>query len=69
MSDDRKMTKLDVILEKNPYGNDALSTIKQVEASVERALPETNLKDASFGVSGVSSMNADKKTAVRPRFQ
>lgn len=38
-----------------------MSTIKQVEASVERALPETNLKDASFGVSGVSSMNADLK--------
>lgn len=61
MSDDRKMTKIDVILEDNPYGNDAMKTIKQVEASVKRALPETNLKDVSFGVSGVSSMNADLK--------
>lgn len=61
MSDDRKMTKIDVILEDNPYGNEAMKTIKQVEASVKRALPETNLKDVSFGVSGVSSMNADLK--------
>ncbi|OLP66374.1 putative membrane protein YdgH [Bacillus pumilus] len=61
MSDDRKITKIDVILEKNPYGNEAMSTIKEVETSLERVLPETNLKDASFGVAGVSSMNADLK--------
>ncbi|WP_353855694.1 MMPL family transporter [Bacillus sp. Bos-x628] len=68
MSDDRKMTKIDVILEKNPYGNDAMTTIKQVEASVERVLPETNLKDASFGVAGVSSMNADLKQLSNQDF-
>ncbi|MFS0656259.1 MMPL family transporter [Bacillus sp. 179-C3.3 HS] len=61
MSDDRTLTKIDVILEKNPYGNEAMSTIKEVEASLKRALPETNLKDASFGVAGVTSMNADLK--------
>ncbi|MGE6631498.1 MMPL family transporter [Bacillus sp. NPDC077027] len=61
MSDNRKITTIDVILEKNPYGNEAMSTIKAVEASVKRVLPETNLDDVSFGVSGVSSMNTDLK--------
>jgi hypothetical protein len=61
MSDDRHITTIDVILEGNPYGNGAIANVKDIEASVKRALPDTHLNDASFGVGGVSSINADLK--------
>lgn len=61
MSDGRQITTIDVILEGNPYGNGAIANVKDIEESLKRVLPDTHLKDASFGVGGVSSINADLK--------
>ncbi|PAD06490.1 MMPL family transporter [Bacillus velezensis] len=69
MSDDRKTTELTVVLDNNPYSNTAIQDIQAIKASVKRAIPNTDLKNASFGVSGVSSMNADLKEVSDSDFK
>ncbi|KXZ15011.1 hypothetical protein AXI59_03930 [Bacillus nakamurai] len=69
MSDDRKTTELTVVLDNNPYSNTAIQDIQAIKASVQRAIPNTDLKHAVFGVSGVSSMNADLKEVSDSDFK
>lgn len=62
MSPDYKVTTMDIVLKVNPYSNAALDKMKTVEESVHRAVKGTDLENATFGVSGVSSTYADLKS-------
>ncbi|KOO50560.1 MMPL family transporter [Priestia koreensis] len=61
MSTDRKVTTIDVVLKVNPYSNKALTNIQEVEDAVKRGMNDTKLENATFGISGVSSIFADLK--------
>ncbi|KZZ82786.1 MMPL family transporter [Bacillus sp. SJS] len=61
MSEDKTLTTMDVVLKVNPYSNDALAKMDEVEEAVKRAVKGTKLENATVGVSGVTSTYADLK--------
>lgn len=59
MSKDRKITKLLVILENDPYSPAALQTIEQINDTVSSSLKGTVLDQAKYGAAGPSSTTYD----------
>ncbi|MFC0186837.1 efflux RND transporter permease subunit [Fictibacillus aquaticus] len=59
MSEDRKYMTMDVVLSENPYSQDALTKVDDIEAAVDRAVKGTNLENADYGISGVTSIYSD----------
>lgn len=62
MSEDRKVMTLDVIFEANPYSNEAIDQVAEVEAAVKRATKNTKLENATLAVGGMTSVNADLRS-------
>ncbi|WP_141431352.1 MMPL family transporter [Bacillus sp. 03113] len=61
MSEDGKVTTMDVILKVNPYSNEALTKVADLKEAVNRAVKGTKLEKAEIGVTGVTSINHDLK--------
>ncbi|RFB15010.1 MMPL family transporter [Bacillus sp. HNG] len=59
MSKDRKVMTLDVIFEANPYSNEAMAQIDEINAAVERATKGTKLENADVALGGITSTNTD----------
>ncbi|WML52594.1 MMPL family transporter [Neobacillus sp. PS3-12] len=59
MSDDRKITKMTVVLNADPYSKEALTTINKINQTVSDGLKGTNLSHAKSGVSGPSATTND----------
>jgi len=59
MSADRKTVKLDVIFASNPYSQETMSKIGELEAAVQRALNGSEYSEAQLAVGGATSMNND----------
>lgn len=59
MSNDRKITKMMVVLKADPYSKDALSTIDKINATVSNGLKGTELSVAKFGTAGPSATTND----------
>jgi RND superfamily putative drug exporter len=62
MSDDRKVMTMDVVFKVNPYSNEAIDKISDLEAAVKRATKNTKLENASVAIGGITSVNADLGT-------
>jgi RND superfamily putative drug exporter len=62
LSEDRKVMTLDVIFEANPYSNEAIDQVTEIEAAVERATKNTKLENATVAIGGMTSVNADLRT-------
>jgi len=56
---DGKMTSFDLILNQNPYSNEAMRTIKHINQALKTSLKGTKLENVHIGISGVTSMNRD----------
>lgn len=61
MSDDRQTAKFDVVFSTNPYATETMDEIEGLESAVQRAIQNTDYKDAQVAVGGVTSMNNDLK--------
>ncbi|PGY13100.1 MMPL family transporter [Bacillus sp. AFS031507] len=59
MSNDRKITKMIIVLKADPYSKEALSTINKINSTVSDGLKGTVLSQAKFGVSGPSATTND----------
>jgi putative drug exporter of the RND superfamily len=59
MSNDRKVMTIDVVFDKNPYSNDAISRVSELEDTVKRVVKDTKLENAQVALGGVSSMHKD----------
>ncbi|CAM3303777.1 MMPL family transporter [Paenibacillus lupini] len=60
MSEDRKSAKFDVVFSGNPYEEETMSQIDDLEAAVERGVQGTAFDGhVTYAVGGVSSMNND----------
>ncbi|MCC3355837.1 MMPL family transporter [Bacillus sp. REN16] len=59
MSKDRKVMTLDVIFEANPYSNEAMAQVDEINAAVERATKGTKLENADVAIGGITSTNTD----------
>ncbi|MBT2659545.1 MMPL family transporter [Bacillus sp. ISL-45] len=62
MSNDRKVMTMDVIFEANPYSNEAMAQVAEIEEAVERATKGTKLENADLAIGGITSTNADLDT-------
>ncbi|MEH7387167.1 MMPL family transporter [Bacillus sp. JJ1521] len=62
MSKDRKIMTFDVIFEANPYSNEAMTQIDEINAAVERATKGTKLENANVALGGITSTNTDLST-------
>ncbi|MGS2779334.1 MMPL family transporter [Robertmurraya sp. GLU-23] len=59
MSNDRKVMTIDVILEANPYSNEAINQVDKLNEAVKSATANTKLENAVVAVGGVTRTNAD----------
>ncbi|UFU00392.1 MMPL family transporter [Radiobacillus kanasensis] len=59
LSDDKTITKLEVVLEDNPYSTESVELIDTVEKTVEDAIQGTSYEDAKYAIGGISSTNHD----------
>jgi len=59
LSADRMTTKLDVIFDTNPYDQETLDKIEDLNAAVARAVAGTPLDDAEYAAGGTTSMHHD----------
>lgn len=59
MSEDRKITKMTVILNDDPYSNAALQTIGKMNDTISTGLKGTVLSDAEYGTAGSSATTND----------
>lgn len=55
MSKDRKITKLDVVFDVNPYSLTAIHQISEVKDAVDRAVKGTSLANAKVAIGGATS--------------
>ncbi|MCY7892299.1 MMPL family transporter [Bacillus vallismortis] len=58
---DSKGVKLSVVLDSNPYSEQAITTINQIKKAVANEVDGTPLEDAQIVYGGVTSVNADLK--------
>ncbi|QDP39625.1 MMPL family transporter [Radiobacillus deserti] len=59
LSTDKTITKLEVVLEDNPYSTESVELISTVEKTVEDAIKGTAFEDAKHAIGGISSTNHD----------
>ncbi|WP_129690950.1 MMPL family transporter [Gottfriedia acidiceleris] len=59
MSKDKKITKLTIVLENDPYSKESLNTINKINSAVKNGLKGTELSNAKSGVSGPSATTND----------
>lgn len=68
MSEDRKITKLMVILKEDPYSQAAMHTIEDINETLSTGLRGTVLENAAFGAAGPSSTTYDTNKAQLDSF-
>ncbi|MDG5471914.1 MMPL family transporter [Jeotgalibacillus sp. ET6] len=52
-------TKLEVILEDNPYSPQSIETVERIKTTVDRVVVDTPFEDAEIAYGGISSINSD----------
>lgn len=68
MSDDKSITKIDVVLNIDPYSEEAMDTLRQINDTVSAKIKSTSLKNSIYGISGTTQMNVDLKTMSENDF-
>jgi RND superfamily putative drug exporter len=59
MSNDRKVMTLDVVFNKNPYSNEAINRVPELNQAIKRAVKGTKLENAQIAIGGVTSIYHD----------
>ncbi|CAM4157513.1 MMPL family transporter [Paenibacillus alkaliterrae] len=59
MSEDRQTAKFDVVFSGNPYSQETMAQIDELEAAVKRAVHGTDYSGVQAAIGGVTSMNND----------
>lgn len=62
LSADRKVMTIDVIFKANPYSNEAINQVDELNEAVERVTKDTKLENAKVAIGGITSTNADLST-------
>jgi RND superfamily putative drug exporter len=68
VSKDGKMATFDIVLDQNPYSNQAINTVEKISDTIKRSLKGTKLENAQIGIGGVSSMNHDLQTMSKSDY-
>lgn len=59
MSDDRQTTKINIILDVNPYSKEAMSILKDIDEQVKATVKGLSFSDAKVALGGKSAQNVD----------
>ncbi|WP_182812933.1 MMPL family transporter [Bacillus sp. ME78] len=68
MSQDRKITKMTIILDVNPYSKEAMPIIQEINKTIEGTVKGTELKDAKTAIGGTTARNVDLKEVTGQDF-
>ncbi|WP_110926191.1 MMPL family transporter [Bacillus massiliglaciei] len=68
MSDDRKTASMTIILDVNPYSQQAMPIIQEMNEQAEAMLKGTNLEKAKIAIAGTTARNADLKKVTQSDF-
>lgn len=68
MSDNRQFATMTIILETNPYSQQAMPIIQEIKQQVATALEGTSLQDTKAAIGGKSSENVDLKNVSEQDF-
>jgi RND superfamily putative drug exporter len=68
MSNDRKIAKMTIILDVNPYSEEAMPIIQKINQQVDAGLSGTDLKDATVAIGGTTAKNVDLKHVTQSDF-
>ena len=61
ISDDNKIVKFDIVLDYNPYSQEAIQLMKDIKETANNAIEDTPFEDSNVKVGGVTSVNNDLK--------
>ncbi|WP_163653655.1 MMPL family transporter [Listeria sp. PSOL-1] len=61
ISNDGKLATINVVLKENPYSNQAMKAMDQINDRLDASLKGTKLENAHIGIGGMTSMNHDTK--------
>ena len=62
LSGGRKVMTLDVVFAENPYSSEAIDSVGDIQAAVDRAVKGTKLENSEIAISGVTSSQSDLRT-------
>ncbi|KNY25834.1 MMPL domain protein [Pseudobacteroides cellulosolvens ATCC 35603 = DSM 2933] len=65
MSSDRTITKMMIVLNDDPYSEEALNTVKEINEALATGLKGSVLSNAKYGVSGPSAMTGDMNDTLK----
>ena len=68
MSEDRKIAKMNIVLEENPYSREAMPIVEELNQLLAAELKGTDLADAKTAVGGISARNADLEQITKSDF-
>lgn len=68
MSSDRKIAKMTIILNVNPYSEEAMPIIQNINKQVAATLSGTDFKNAKVAIGGTTANNADLKDVSQKDF-
>lgn len=68
MSEDRQITKINIILDVNPYSQEAMSIIENIDEQVKGTLKGLNFSDAQVALGGKSAQNVDLRNVSTGDF-
>ncbi|MEK4971294.1 MMPL family transporter [Niallia sp. FSL R7-0648] len=68
MSEDRKIAKMTIILDVNPYSREAMPIIKDINEQVRAELNGTKLENAKAAISGITARNTDLQDLSQADF-
>lgn len=69
LSENKKITKLTVVLKDDPYSEAAQDTVKQIKAILKSTIEGSVLSDAEYGVSGTSATTAETNNILSSDLQ
>ncbi|MBJ7964112.1 MULTISPECIES: MMPL family transporter [Bacillus cereus group] len=68
MSQDRKIAKMTIILDVNPYSKEAMPIIQEINKTIDGTVKGTELHDAKTAIGGTTSRNVDLKEVTGQDF-
>ncbi|HDR7544316.1 MMPL family transporter [Bacillus sp. CH_442] len=68
MSQDRKIAKMTIILDVNPYSKEAMPIIQEINKTIEGTVKGTEVKDAKTAIGGTTARNVDLKEVTGQDF-
>jgi RND superfamily putative drug exporter len=68
VSNDGKMATFDIVLNQNPYSNQAIETVGKITDAIKRSIKGTKLENVRIGIGGVSSINHDLQTMSKSDY-